>query len=117
MYLFVVFAFVNYYSFPIYTAFFKPWISSLPANQISGTESYFVFTERLEPCNDLTGCSYEISVILLITLIGKQLVNSIIEILGTKIINFFNYLYYHRYELNNNNQEKKDKSFTVTTGI
>ncbi|CAF4404859.1 unnamed protein product, partial [Adineta steineri] len=73
-----IFAFVNYYSVPIYIAFFKPWISSLPTNKASGTQSYFIFTEKLEPCNDLTGCSYEISVILLITLIGKQLVNSII---------------------------------------
>jgi len=104
---FIVFAFVNYYSVPIYTAFFKPWIPSLPANKISGTESYFVFTERLESCNDLTGCSYEISVILLITLIGKQLVNSIIEILATKILNFFNYLYYHTYELDKNNEQQR----------
>ena len=95
----LVFAFVNYYSYPIYTAFFKPWIPSLPVNRISGVDSYFVFTERLEPCNDLTGCSYEISVILLITLIGKQLVNSIIEILATKLINFGYYLYYHSDEI------------------
>jgi len=113
---FIVFAFVNYYSVPIYIAFFKPWIPSLPVNKISGTESYFVFTERLEPCNDLTGCSYEISVILLITLIGKQLVNSIIEILGTKILNLFNYFHYHKTELDYDDQEKK-RSFTSITGI
>ena len=41
--------------------------------------------------------------ILLITLIGKQLVNSIIEILATKILNFLNYIYYHRNELDRNN--------------
>ena len=96
----IVFAFVNYYSYPIYTAFFKPWISSLPNNQIAGTDLYFIFKEKLEPCNDLTGCSYEISVILLITLIGKQLVNAFVEILAIKLANFVNYLYYHRYELN-----------------
>ncbi|CAF1152640.1 unnamed protein product [Rotaria sordida] len=119
-----IFAFVNYYSVPIYAAFFKPWISSLPTNKISGTVSYFVFTEKLEPCNDLTGCSYEISVILLITLIGKQLVNALIEILTIKILNFLNYFHYHKNELdnnNNNNQEKEDieqqKSFTSKTDI
>jgi hypothetical protein len=116
--LLVVFAFVNYYSLPIYTAFFKPWIPSLPANRISGIESYFVFTERLEPCNDLTGCSYEISVILLITLIGKQLVNAIIEILAIKVFNFWNYLYYHRDELDNNGGKRKDiERSTSITGI
>ncbi|CAF1367665.1 unnamed protein product [Rotaria sp. Silwood1] len=117
-----IFAFVNYYSVPIYAAFFKPWIPSLPANKISGTVSYFVFTEKLEPCNDLTGCSYEISVILLITLIGKQLVNALIEILTTKILNLLNYFHYHKNELdNNNNQEKEDieqqKSFTSKTDM
>lgn len=101
---FVVFAFANYYSVPIYIAFFKPWIPSLPGNQITGAKSYFVFTEKLEPCNDLTGCSYEISVILLITMIGKQLVNAMIEILTTKFLNLMNYLQYHRRELNSQRQ-------------
>ncbi|CAF1244352.1 unnamed protein product [Adineta steineri] len=112
-----IFAFVNYYSVPIYIAFFKPWISSLPTNKASGTQSYFIFTEKLEPCNDLTGCSYEISVILLITLIGKQLVNSIIEILATKILNFFKYLYYHRRELDKKTNIQLQKSFTSLTDI
>jgi hypothetical protein len=111
------FAFVNYYSVPIYIAFFKPWIPSLPGNKISGTESYFVFTEKLEPCNDLTGCSYEISVILLITLIGKQLVNSIIEILATKVLNLFNYYYYHKNELDQRKINiEQQRSFTSITG-
>ncbi|CAF0755683.1 unnamed protein product [Adineta ricciae] len=108
-----IFAFVNYYSVPIYIAFFKPWIPSLPGNEIAGVKSYFVFTEKLEPCNDLTGCSYEISVILLITLIGKQLVNAMIEILTTKFLNLINYLQYHRRELNS----KRQRSFLSINGI
>ncbi|UJR13801.1 hypothetical protein I4U23_000811 [Adineta vaga] len=105
-----IFAFANYYSVPIYIAFFKPWIPSLPGNQITGAKSYFVFTERLEPCNDLTGCSYEISVILLITLIGKQSVNAIIEIITTKLSNSITYFHYHKTELN------RQRSFTSLTG-
>lgn len=103
-------------------AFFKPWIPSVPTNKISGTESYFVFTERLEPCNDLTGCSYEISVILLITLIGKQFVNALIEKLATKISNLFSYFNYHRRELYNydnhqeNDNSEKQKSFKSNLG-
>ena len=75
----------------------------------SNLQYRFVFTERLEPCNDLTESSYEISVILLITLIGKQLVNSVIEILATKIVNFFNYLYYHSYEIDQIKKKNKDE--------
>lgn len=103
----LVFAFVNYYSVPIYVAFFKPWIPSLPTNKISSTDSYFVFTERLEPCNDITRCSYEISVILLITLIGKQSINALIELSTTKILNVLNYFYYHKNELTKSNPAKE----------
>ncbi|CAF1577938.1 unnamed protein product, partial [Didymodactylos carnosus] len=102
-----IFAFINYYGTIIYTAFFKPLISNYPG---PGTDTNLVFTEQLETCGELTGCAYEVTISLLITLIGKQLANTIVEYFDTKITNILVYFRYHKNELSKNEFELRTPS-------
>ncbi|CAG5106103.1 Oidioi.mRNA.OKI2018_I69.chr1.g2683.t2.cds [Oikopleura dioica] len=72
------FQFVNYYSNLFYIAFFKDTLVGYPTNYLSikGSDGK---EYRWAGCDG--GCSYELAIQLIITMVGKQLINNVIEIL------------------------------------
>ncbi|CBY36706.1 unnamed protein product [Oikopleura dioica] len=71
------FQFVNYYSNLFYIAFFKDTLVGYPTNYLSikGSDGK---EYRWAGCDG--GCSYELAIQLIITMVGKQLINNVMEI-------------------------------------
>jgi len=77
---------INFYSSLIYIAFFKGKFFQHPGElvgQINFTKSW-----RQDKC-DTVGCWYELTIQLALIMIGKQILNNIIEILLPKVINMW----------------------------
>ncbi|CAF0918307.1 unnamed protein product [Rotaria sordida] len=68
-----IFEFINFYSSLFYVAFFKGRSSSYPSTY--GAQRTNDFTEQCDPA----GCMVELSIQLLIIMVGKQIVNTVIE--------------------------------------
>ncbi|XP_043926264.1 anoctamin-7 [Protopterus annectens] len=73
-----VFQFVNFYSSPVYIAFFKGRFVGYPGNY------YTLFGIRNEDCG-APGCLIELAQELLVIMVGKQLINNIQEFVIPKI--------------------------------
>lgn len=73
-----VFQFVNFYSSPVYIAFFKGRFVGYPGNY------YTIFGIRNEDCG-AGGCLIELAQELLIIMVGKQVINNIQEFIGPKV--------------------------------
>ena len=79
------FQFVNYYSTLFYIAFFKDTLTGYPGKPneiIIGDGRY-----RWAGCDG--GCSYELAVQLIITMVGKQLYNNFLEIIMPWLIKMY----------------------------
>ncbi|CAK8678217.1 unnamed protein product [Clavelina lepadiformis] len=74
------FQFVNYYSFLFYVAFFKSPFAGYPGNYT------YLGEWRWTEC-DAGGCMYELSIQLIIIMLGKQLWNNIVELVWPWMIN------------------------------
>ncbi|XP_029025968.1 anoctamin-7 [Betta splendens] len=72
-----IFQFVNFYSSPIYIAFFKGRFVGYPGNY------YTLFGVRNEDCG-AGGCLIELAQEMLVIMVGKQLINNIQEFLVPK---------------------------------
>ncbi|XP_077396596.1 anoctamin-7 isoform X2 [Festucalex cinctus] len=73
-----VFQFVNFYSSPVYIAFFKGRFIGYPGNYIT------LFGVRNEDCG-AGGCLIELAQELLVIMVGKQLINNIQEFVCPKL--------------------------------
>ena len=76
------FKFVNYYSSLVIIAFFKDTLTGYPGDPTTieiGKKNY-----RWAGCDG--GCSYELAIQLIITMVGKQIYNNFIEVLLPFII-------------------------------
>ncbi|XP_061828427.1 anoctamin-7 [Nerophis lumbriciformis] len=73
-----IFQFVNFYSSPVYIAFFKGRFVGYPGNYVS------LFGVRNEDCG-AGGCLIELAQELLVIMVGKQLINNIQEFVCPKL--------------------------------
>ncbi|XP_068173169.1 anoctamin-7 isoform X2 [Antennarius striatus] len=73
-----IFQFINFYSSPIYIAFFKGRFNGFPGHY------YTLFGVRNEDCG-VGGCLTELAQELLVIMVGKQLINNIQEFIAPKL--------------------------------
>uniref|UniRef100_A0AAV2K1N8 Anoctamin n=1 Tax=Knipowitschia caucasica TaxID=637954 RepID=A0AAV2K1N8_KNICA len=73
-----IFQFVNFYSSPVYIAFFKGRFVGVPGDYNS------IFGVRIEDCGS-GGCLIELAQELLVIMVGKQTINNIQEIVSPKL--------------------------------
>ncbi|XP_062872712.1 anoctamin-7 [Trichomycterus rosablanca] len=96
-----IFQFVNFYSSPVYIAFFKGRFVGYPGNYTT------LFEIRNEDCG-ASGCLIELAQELLIIMVGKQLINNVQEFLLPKLK-----AWWHKRKLRpaeNENGEKQQES-------
>ncbi|XP_044208987.1 anoctamin-7 [Thunnus albacares] len=74
-----IFQFVNFYSSPVYIAFFKGRFAGYPGNY------HTLFGVRNEECG-AGGCLIELAQELLVIMVGKQLINNIQEFISPKLM-------------------------------
>ncbi|XP_066536219.1 anoctamin-7 [Hoplias malabaricus] len=89
-----IFQFVNFYSSPVYIAFFKGRFVGYPGNY------YTLFGIRNEDCG-ASGCLIELAQELLVIMVGKQVINNIQEFVLPKIKTWW-----HKRKLRPANREK-----------
>ncbi|XP_077971409.1 anoctamin-5-like isoform X2 [Styela clava] len=94
------FQFVNYYSYLFYVAFFKTSIAGNPSNYT------YLGDWRWEQC-DPGGCMYELSIQLIIIMLGKQLWNNTLEIVLPWTLNK-----YRQYKSTKRSKEMPDNEYT-----
>ncbi|CAF2736974.1 unnamed protein product [Rotaria sp. Silwood2] len=85
-----LFQFVNFYASIFYIAFIKPWFANPP-----GVESYKIGKYKTEEC-EASGCLAELSIQLLVILVGKQVINNLFEVGMVKFWTFFRKILVHR---------------------
>lgn len=85
-----LFQFVNFYASIFYIAFIKPWFANPP-----GTASYKIGKYKTEEC-EASGCLAELSIQLLVILVGKQVINNLFEVGMVKFWTYFRRLLVHR---------------------
>ncbi|CAF0829888.1 unnamed protein product [Rotaria sp. Silwood1] len=85
-----LFQFVNFYASIFYIAFIKPWFANPP-----GIESYKIGKYKTEEC-EASGCLAELSIQLLVILVGKQVINNLFEVGMVKFWTFFRKILVHR---------------------
>ncbi|XP_060800120.1 anoctamin-7 isoform X1 [Neoarius graeffei] len=73
-----IFQFVNFYSSPVYIAFFKGRFVGYPGNY------YMLFGIRNEDCG-ASGCLIELAQELLVIMVGKQVINNVQEFVLPKV--------------------------------
>nr|CAB3221917.1 anoctamin-5 [Phallusia mammillata] len=95
------FQFVNFYSYLFYVAFFKQTFAGYPANY-----TYLFGEFRWDEC-DAGGCMYELSIQLIIIMLGKQIWNNVIELMMPWMINK-----YRQYKSTKVSDEQKDNEYT-----
>ncbi|XP_062274505.1 anoctamin-7 [Scomber scombrus] len=74
-----IFQFINFYSSPVYIAFFKGRFIGYPGNY------YTLFGVRNEDCG-AGGCLIELAQELLVIMVGKQLINNVQEFISPKLM-------------------------------
>ncbi|RVE65346.1 hypothetical protein OJAV_G00134760 [Oryzias javanicus] len=77
-----VFQFVNFYSSPVYIAFFKGRFVGYPGNYNS------LFGVRNEDCG-AGGCLVELAQEMLVIMVGKQLINNVQEFISPKVMSWW----------------------------
>uniref|UniRef100_A0A3P9HUK3 Anoctamin n=1 Tax=Oryzias latipes TaxID=8090 RepID=A0A3P9HUK3_ORYLA len=77
-----VFQFVNFYSSPVYIAFFKGRFVGYPGNYKS------MFGVRNEDCG-AGGCLMELAQEMLVIMVGKQLINNVQEFISPKVMSWW----------------------------
>ncbi|CAF1181091.1 unnamed protein product [Adineta steineri] len=85
-----LFQFVNFYASIFYIAFIKPWFANPP-----GAESYKIGKYKTEEC-EASGCLAELSIQLLVILVGKQVINNLFEVGMVKFWTYFRRVLVHR---------------------
>uniref|UniRef100_A0A672H7S3 Anoctamin n=1 Tax=Salarias fasciatus TaxID=181472 RepID=A0A672H7S3_SALFA len=92
-----IFQFVNFYSSPVYIAFFKGRFIGYPGNYNT------LLGVRNEDCG-AGGCLIELAQELLVIMVGKQLINNVQEFISPKVKSWW-----HRRKLKPQKEEKKLK--------
>lgn len=80
----IVFQFINYYGSILYIAFFKGSFVDPP-----GRRSMYVFGKYRQDQCDPTGCFIELTIQLFIIMVGKQAINSFVELILPVLKNCF----------------------------
>ncbi|XP_038163911.1 anoctamin-7 [Cyprinodon tularosa] len=93
-----IFQFVNFYSSPVYIAFFKGRFVGYPGNYNT------LFGVRNEDCG-VGGCLIELAQELLVIMVGKQLINNIQEFISPKVKSWW-----QKKKMHPRLKEKKDKA-------
>ncbi|KAM8953173.1 anoctamin-7 [Pelodytes ibericus] len=91
-----IFEFVNYYSTPIYIAFFKGRFVGFPGHEIT------ILRIHNESCNP-GGCLIELAQQMLIIMVGKQILNNIKEFIFPKLV-----LCWHKLKYSKNQTQEKE---------